>query len=94
MTGTFIGAFRFFQSGNNSSSARGSNTAPDNICAPTSAPLSITQTEKSCLCCWQSCLKRIAAAKPAGPAPTITISICITGMHGSVTIQVKQTLDW
>jgi hypothetical protein len=45
-------------------------TAPDKICAPTSDPFSNMQTLVSGDCC----LMRIAADKPAGPAPTITTS--------------------
>jgi hypothetical protein len=48
-----------FQSGNSSVSARGSITAPERMCAPTSAPFSIRQTLMSAL----SCFRRIAAAK-------------------------------
>src|SRR5689334_6819003 len=53
--------------------ARGSITAPDRICAPTSEPFSSTQTETS----GETCFARIAAASPAGPAPTMTMSYCI-----------------
>ncbi len=45
-------------------------TAPERICAPTSPPFSTTQTVVSG---W-SCFRRMAAARPAGPAPTITTS--------------------
>src|SRR3546814_3841411 len=45
--------------------------------APTSDPFSMTQTLKSCSRSAQSCLKRIAAASPAGPAPTIRTSYSI-----------------
>ena len=41
------------------------------MCAPTSEPFSITQTPISRLRCAASCFSRIAAARPAGPAPTI-----------------------
>ena len=43
-------------------------TAPERMCAPTSEPFSTTTT----LVSGESCLSRIAAASPAGPAPTIT----------------------
>ena len=56
--GVFNGALHSRQSGINSFSARGSNTAPDNICAPTSEPFSTTHTRNVCLL---SCCKRIAA---------------------------------
>ncbi len=45
-------------------------TAPDRICAPTSEPFSTTTT----LISGESCFRRMAAASPAGPAPTITTS--------------------
>ena len=45
--GVLSGALRACQSGNNSLSARGSNTAPDKMCAPTSEPFSSTHTETS-----------------------------------------------
>src|SRR5438034_11132032 len=63
-----------------SASARGSITAPDRMCAPTSEPFSSTQTETS----GASCFARIAAARPAGPAPTITMSYCIDSRGMSV----------
>src|SRR3546814_9906921 len=47
VTGVLSGAPFAFQSGISSSSARGSNTAPDRIWAPTSEPFSTTQTLKS-----------------------------------------------
>jgi hypothetical protein len=56
-----------------SSRARGSITAPERMCAPTSEPFSSTHTEMS----GESCLRRIAAARPAGPAPTTTTSYSI-----------------
>src|SRR3954462_8111929 len=62
------------QSGISSSSPLGSTTAPDRICAPTSEPFSSTQTEISAPFSAASCLSRIAADRPAGPAPTITTS--------------------
>ncbi len=58
------------QPGNSSSSARGSMTAPEMMWAPTSLPFSTTQTPSSGC----SCLRRMAAASPAGPAPTINTS--------------------
>src|SRR5262245_27342157 len=62
------------QSGKRRSSATGSITAPDRICAPTSEPFSNTTTETSLPRSLASCFSRIAAARPAGPAPTITTS--------------------
>jgi hypothetical protein len=64
------GAPRFFQSGNSSSIARGSITAPERMCAPGSEPFSSTTT----LASGASCFNRIAVASPAGPAPTTTTS--------------------
>ncbi len=45
-------------------------TAPERMCAPTSLPFSTTQTAAS----GASCFRRMAAASPAGPAPTTTTS--------------------
>src|SRR4051812_25034162 len=73
LTGALSGAPFAFQSGKSSASARGSITAPERMCAPTSEPFSSTQTEVSA----ESCFARIAAASPAGPAPTTTRSYCI-----------------
>jgi hypothetical protein len=71
VTGTAAsGQSRARQSGINSSSARGSTTAPERICAPISLPFSSTQTDRSAF----NCLSRIAAESPAGPPPTITTS--------------------
>jgi len=49
------------------------------MCAPTSDPFSTTTTVVS----GESCLSRIAAARPAGPAPTITTSNSIASRAGS-----------
>src|SRR4051794_628694 len=57
----------------------GSMTAPERICAPTSDPFSTTTT----LVSGESCLSRIAAASPAGPAPTITTSNSIASRAGN-----------
>src|SRR6516164_7768224 len=57
----------------------GSITAPERMCAPTSEPFSTTTTVVS----GESCLSRIAAASPAGPAPTITTSNSIASRAGS-----------
>src|SRR5215510_11985986 len=57
----------------------GSITAPERMCAPTSDPFSTTTTVVS----GESCLSRIAAASPAGPAPTITTSNSIASRAGS-----------
>src|SRR5499427_4179766 len=57
----------------------GSTTAPERMCAPTSDPFSTTTTVVS----GESCLSRIAAASPAGPAPTITTSNSIASRAGS-----------
>ena len=75
-TAAFSGAPRSFQSGNSSSIALGSKTAPERICAPTSEPFSTTQTEISEF----NCLRRIAADRPEGPAPTMTTSYSIDSL--------------
>src|SRR5438874_968712 len=49
-------------------SARGSKTAPDRMCAPTSDPFSMTQTPSSDPAAFASCFSRIAADRPAGAA--------------------------
>src|SRR5882672_9778709 len=77
VAGVLSGAPRVFQSGISSSRARGSNTAPDRIWAPTSEPFSMTQTASSRAAAAASCFSRIAAASPDGPAPTITTSYSI-----------------
>jgi hypothetical protein len=56
-----------------------STTAPERISAPTSNPFSTTATSRSA----ESCFKRIAAASPAGPAPTIATSHCIALRAGN-----------
>jgi hypothetical protein len=63
-----------FQSGMSSSRARGSNTLPETMWAPTSCPFSTTQTLRSLLCCAASCFSLMADDSPAGPAPTMTTS--------------------
>src|SRR5688572_24361647 len=72
--GTFMPVYSVRQFGNNCSSGPDSSTAPDSECAPTAEPFSRTQTLRSAL----SCFSRIAHARPAGPAPTITTSYSIT----------------
>src|SRR5438552_12164288 len=78
VTGVFSGAFLACQSGINSLSARGSITAPERICAPTSEPFSSTQTLTSRPASAASCFKRIAADRPEGPPPTMTTSYSMT----------------
>src|SRR3954470_5339534 len=78
VTAVLRGAPLSFQSGKSSASPRGSITAPERICAPTSDPFSTTQTEKSLPFSLHSCFKRIAVASPDGPAPTTTTSYSIT----------------
>jgi hypothetical protein len=82
LTGVLSGAPLCFHSGTSSASARGSITAPDRMWAPISEPFSSTQTEVSP----ESCLMRIAAARPAGPPPTTTTSYCIDSRltHGII----------
>ena len=78
LTGVFSGAPLSFQSGISSLSARGSKTAPERMCAPTSEPFSTTQTLISPPAASACCFRRIAADSPAGPAPTTTTSYSIT----------------
>src|SRR5476649_2661179 len=73
-TGVLSGAPSAFQSGNSSFRARGSNTAPERMCAPTSEPFSTTQTLISLPASAAFCFSRQAADRPAGPAPTMTTS--------------------
>src|SRR6185437_7793225 len=65
-------------SGASASSGAGSITAPESACAPTDAPFSSRQTVRSGL----SCLRRMAHARPPGPAPTIATSYSITSRSG------------
>ncbi len=51
----------------------------DRMWAPTSEPFSRTTTDRLAL----SCFSRIAAARPAGPAPTMTTSNSIASRTGS-----------
>ena len=73
-TGVSNGAPLSAQSGINSFNARGSSTAPDKICAPTSLPFSIKQTSIDLPSSAARCFRRIAADRPDGPPPTITTS--------------------
>src|SRR5476651_979637 len=73
-TGVLSGAPSAFQSGNSSFRARGSNTAPERMWAPTSEPFSTTQTLISLPASAAFCFSRQAADRPAGPAPTMTTS--------------------
>src|SRR6185436_15826314 len=52
----------------------GSITAPERMWAPTSAPFSTTATETSPPVSAANCFSRIAAERPAGPAPMTTTS--------------------
>ena len=74
VTGVSSGAPFSFQSGNSSARPFGSITAPERMWAPTSEPFSSTATEISDPAAAASCFSRIAAASPAGPAPTMTTS--------------------
>src|SRR5262249_22707684 len=67
------------QSGSRRSRPTGSITAPDRMWAPTSEPFSTTTPLMS----GASCLRRIAAASPAGPAPTTTTSKSMPSRAGS-----------
>src|SRR5207249_298362 len=77
VTGTVSGVPLSFQSGISSLSATGSTTAPERICAPTSLPFSRMHTESSRPAAVASCLRRMPALSPAGPAPTMTTSYCM-----------------
>jgi hypothetical protein len=72
--GTFMPVYSLRQFGSSFSSAAGSSTAPERECAPTDEAFSSTQMFVSGL----SCFRRIAQARPAGPAPTITTSYSMT----------------
>lgn len=64
-----------FQSGSSSLSADGSITAPERMWAPMSPAFSRRRTRKSSFpASFESCFRRIAAERPAGPPPTITTS--------------------
>ena len=67
------------QSGSSRSRPIGSKTMPERMCAPTSEPFSTTTTDRPA----SSSLSRIAAARPAGPAPTTTTSNSIASRAGS-----------
>ena len=85
VTSVCSGAPSFFQSGSSSVRDSGSMTAPARIWAPTSAPFSSTQTLISWFFSAASCLSRMAVARPAGPAPTITTSNSIESRSISTT---------
>src|SRR5688572_556263 len=72
--GTFMPVYSLRQFGSSFSSGPGSSTAPDSACAPTDEAFSSTQI----LVCGLSCFRRMAQARPAGPAPTTTTSYSIT----------------
>ena len=78
VTGWFSGAPSSFQFGSNSVNAIGSMIAPERMWAPGSEPFSSTTTETSLPLSAASCLRRIAVARPAGPAPTTTTSYSMT----------------
>src|SRR5438552_6056231 len=73
VAGTQISGGCSRQAGINSSSGPGSSTAPDRECAPRLAAFSRTHTLKSGF----NCLRRMALARPEGPAPTIATSYSI-----------------
>ncbi|CCE03693.1 hypothetical protein BRAS3809_7800001 [Bradyrhizobium sp. STM 3809] len=76
------------QSGSSLSSATGSITAPDRMCAPTSEPFSTTTTLRSAF----SCLSRIAAVRPDGPAPTMTTSNSMDSRAGNSSVLISLDL--
>jgi len=57
--------------------ARLEHRHPTGLWAPTSEPFSTTQTATSRSAAAASCFRRIAAARPEGPAPTTTTSYSI-----------------
>src|SRR5262245_41771063 len=71
----------------------GSITAPERIWAPISEPFSIRQTDTSWLRSAASCLRRIAAASPAGPPPTITTSYSIDSRAITISLAVPFLVD-
>src|SRR5215207_3824777 len=71
------------------SSPTGSITATERMWAPTSEPFSTTTTEMSD----ESCFSRMAAANPAGPAPTITTSNSIASRAGSSCVFIRTSLS-
>ena len=86
LTATFSGAPFSFQSGISSDRVRGSITAPERICAPTSAPFSRMQIVSSRSCCCASCARRMPMVRPEGPAPTMTTSKFIASLSTCSTI--------
>src|SRR5579862_4070349 len=74
VAGTFMPGYSLRHSGSSASSGPGSSTAPESDCAPTADAFSSTHTFSSGL----SCFRRMAQARPAGPAPTMTTSYCMT----------------
>ena len=73
------------QSGNSSVSARGSITAPERMCAPTSEPFSSTQTPISVSVFRGELLQPDRRRQSAGPPPTITTSYSIDSRSGTGT---------
>src|SRR6476469_2399310 len=74
VAGTFMPGYSLCHSGSSCSSGPGSSTAPESECAPTAEAFSSTHT----LADGFSCFRRMAHASPAGPAPTMTTSYCMT----------------
>ena len=72
--GTFMPGYSLRHSGSSCSSGPGSITAPESECAPTAEAFSSTQM----LAVGFSCFRRMAHARPAGPAPTMTTSYSMT----------------
>ena len=66
VTGALSGASSCCQSGISSFSARGSITAPERMCAPTSEPFSSTQTLISCCCSRGELLQADRRGQPGG----------------------------
>src|ERR1700680_4631952 len=72
--GTLMPGYSLAHSGSSCSRGPGSSTAPDSEWAPTAEAFSSTQTLAAAL----SCFRRMAHARPAGPAPTTRTSYCMT----------------
>ena len=72
------------QLGNSVSSGPGSRIAPEIEWAPTLAPFSRTQIVFSDA----SCFRRIAADRPAGPAPTITTSYSMMSLMAGASLRL------
>src|SRR5688572_18376528 len=87
--GTFMPVYSLRQFGSSFSSGPGSSTAPERACAPTAEAFSSTQMLISGL----SCFRRMAQARPAGPAPTTTTSYSITSRSVMRCLSLRRHAD-